>query len=86
MSELYIFQMVVFGKRIEGLLAISVQHRKKMLPSPGFEPATLGFPSRDSTTELQRHIQVKKEILKFCRKDKSASGPVLQSCPLFCEK
>ena len=57
-----------------------------MLPSPGFEPATLGFPSRDSTTELQRHSQDEMENLKFCRKDKSASGPVLQSCPLFCEK
>ena len=57
-----------------------------MLPSPGFELATLGSPSRDSTTELQRHSQVMMEILKLGRKDKSASGPVLQSCPLFCEK
>ena len=57
-----------------------------MLPSPGFEPATHSFPSRDSTTELQRHSQVSMEILKVYRKDKSASGPVLQSCPLFCEK
>ena len=57
-----------------------------MLPSPGLELATLGFQSRDSTTELQSHSHKAMEILKLFRKDKSASGPVLQSCPLFCEK
>ena len=51
-----------------------------MLPSPGFEPATLDFLSRDSTTELQRHSHLTSEILNLSTKDKFGSGPVLQSC------
>ena len=60
-------QMVVFGKRIEGLLAFSVQHvvsfrKKKFVTSTGLEHASPGLPSRDSTTELQRHSDKEMEI------------------------